>query len=338
MEVLLLISLFILSCFSMLLIRSYEYMSVRELKRQARNGNIKAARVYSVRGVYGVQLLVLLWGVVGLSTALMVLLLDDLTNAWIAIAVNVPLLILVHAVLPWSRRPKPSLNLASTMSPFLMLVLGIFKPLLTAGTKLIGRWIDVDPIGRVHSKDELIEILRHSEMATQVSKDEVLIATSALTFGDENIGSVMTPIGVVKTVKEKDVLTPVMLDELHDSGFSRFPVRGNGDDYVGILYFKDAVNMQTSHTVKDIMRKSVYYVNESALLDQVLKAFLKTQHHLFMVVNEYEDVVGVISIEDILERIIGKKIVDEFDQYDDLRAVAKSLAEKQESKENQIHV
>lgn len=223
------------------------------------------------------------------------------------------------------------------MSPMLEAALRLFRPLLAFATKMIGRWIDAEPIGRVHSKEELVEILKHSEMATRVSKDEVLIATSALTFGDENIGKVMTPIGVVKTVDEKDVLTPVMLDDLHDSGFSRFPVKGNGNAYVGTLYFKDAVNMETSHTVKNIMRKDVFYVNESALLDQALKAFLKTQHHLFMVVNEYEDVVGVISIEDILERIIGKRIVDEFDKYDDLRAMAKSQAEeKQENQENRV--
>ena len=336
MEVLLLLGLFLLSCFNMLLIRSFEYMSVRELKRQARRGNIKAARVYGVLGVYRVQLLVLLWGVVGLSTALMVLLLESVTNAWVAIAVNVPLLILVHAILPWSKRPRPSLNLASKMSPALMMILGVLKPLLSAITKLIGRWIDVDPIGRVHSKDELIEILKHSEMATRISKDEVLIATSALTFGDENIGSAMTPIGVVKVIKEKDVLTPIMLDELHDSGFSRIPVCNDANDYVGTLFFKDAVNMQSSLMVKDVMRKEVFYVNESALLDQALKAFLKTKHHLFMVVNEYEDVVGIITIEDILERIIGKKIVDEFDQYDDLRAVAKTEAQKLEAQKDHI--
>lgn len=328
MGIALVIGLFIASCFNVLLIRSFEYMSVRELKRQARSGNIKAARVYRVRGVYGVQLWILLWGGIGLSTAAMVLLLDSMTTTWVAIALNVPLLVLVHAVLPWSKRPRPSLNLASTMSPLIEAVLHFLRPLLAMITKLFGRWINAEPIGVIHSKEELIEILRHSEMATRVSKDEVLIATSALTFGDENIGKTMTPIGVVKTVNEKDILTPVMLDELHDSGFSRFPVKGKGDDFVGTLYFKDAVNMDTSHAVKNIMRNDVYYVNESALLDQALKAFLKTQHHLFMVVNEYEDVVGVISIEDILERIIGKKIVDEFDQYDDLRIVAKSQAEK----------
>lgn len=308
-------------------------MNVRELKRQARKGNIKAAQVYSVRSIYSAQLLVLLWGIVSLCTAGTVLLIENLLSVWLAVVISLPILIFIHTVLPLSKKPRHSLGLAAAMSPFLLAVLNLLRPVLSALTKLVSRFIELDPIRSVHSKDELLEILKHSERATKVSKDEILIACSALTFGDENIGRVMTPIGVVKTVNEKDVLTPVMLDELHDSGFSRFPVKGNGDTYVGTLYFKDAVNMETSHTVKNIMRKSVFYVNEAALLDQALKAFLKTQHHLFMVVNEYEDVVGVITIEDILERIIGKKIVDEFDQYDDLRVVAKSLAEKREAEE-----
>lgn len=336
MEVVLIAGLFLLSCFTILLIRSFEYMSIRELKRQARGGNIKAAKVYAVRGVFGHQLLILLWATVGLSTALMVVVLEDLTLTWVAIVISTSLLVLIHAVSPWLKYPKPSLNLAAFTSPLLSTVLNMLKPVLSLLEKLIGRWIDINPVGRIHSKDELLEILKHSEIATKISKDEVLIASCALTFGDENIGSVMTPLGVVKTVKDKDVLTPVMLDELHDSGFSRFPVKGADDTYIGTLFFKDAVNMQTSHSVKDVMRREVFYVNESASLDQALKAFLKTQHHLFMVVNEYEDVVGVITIEDILERIIGKKIVDEFDQYNDLREVAHSLAEKKESVENHV--
>ena len=175
----LLLALVLLSSVSILLVRSFEYMSVRELKRQARKGNIKAAKVYAVRGVYGIQLLVLLWGTIGLSTAGTVLLLDSLTTTWVAIALNVPLLILIHAVLPWSKRPKPSLNLAASFSPFLIAELRLLKPILSIVSKMIGRWINADPIGRVHSKEELIEILKHSEMATRVSKDEVLIATSA---------------------------------------------------------------------------------------------------------------------------------------------------------------
>jgi CBS domain containing-hemolysin-like protein len=57
--------------------------------------------------------------------------------------------------------------------------------------------------------------------------------------------------------------------------------------------------------------------------------YLRTQHHLFLVVNEFEEIVGIITIEDVIEQIIGRKIVDEFDQYADLRAVAKQLARKE---------
>jgi Mg2+/Co2+ transporter CorB len=76
------------------------------------------------------------------------------------------------------------------------------------------------------------------------------------------------------------------------------------------------------------MRVDVYYINEQATLDHALNAFLKTKHHLFIVVNEFEDVVGVLSVEDVLEQIIGQQIQDEFDQYDDLRAVAAKHASK----------
>lgn len=328
-NILIIIGLILVSAFCVLLIRSFEYMSARELKRQSRKGNIKAARVYSVRGVYGVQLWILLWGILALSTTGTVLMLDTLTSVWLALIINVPLLVTVHAILPWSKWPKPSLGLASAVSPVIERILYLFAPLLSLLTRLIGRWIEPEPIGKIHSKEELLEVLEHTRAHGHIGADEVSIATSALTFGEENIGKVMTPLSVVKMVEEDEVLTPVMLDELHDSGFSRFPVRGKNDHFVGTLYFKDAVNMQTSHTVKNIMRKDVFYVNESASLDQALKAFLKTQHHLFLVVNEYEDVVGVLSIEDVLERIIGKRIIDEFDKYDDLRAVAKSLAEEQ---------
>jgi CBS domain containing-hemolysin-like protein len=77
------------------------------------------------------------------------------------------------------------------------------------------------------------------------------------------------------------------------------------------------------------MSKDVYFVHEDLALQHVLEAFLKTKHHLFIVVNSFEEYVGVITIEDLLEQIIGAKIVDEFDQYDDLRAVASSIAKKQ---------
>jgi CBS domain containing-hemolysin-like protein len=84
----------------------------------------------------------------------------------------------------------------------------------------------------------------------------------------------------------------------------------------------DLVITKENKKVKDVMRREVYYVHEEQTLDHALKAFIKTKHHLFIVINSFEEFVGIITIEDILEQIIGKKIIDEFDKYDDLREVA----------------
>ncbi|MCA9346895.1 CBS domain-containing protein, partial [Candidatus Saccharibacteria bacterium] len=156
-----------------------------------------------------------------------------------------------------------------------------------------------------------------------------------LGFGDKKIRDVMTPRRMVQTVTKDDEIGPVLMDELHKSGHSRFPVISEPKHYnfVGTLYLRDLIGELHSKKVKDLMSPQVFYVHEEESLDHALRAFLKTKHHLFIVVNNFEEFVGVLSIEDVIEAIIGKEIVDEFDQHDNLRAVAQSIAEK----ERKIH-
>jgi CBS domain containing-hemolysin-like protein len=117
--------------------------------------------------------------------------------------------------------------------------------------------------------------------------------------------------------------------ELHKSGFSRFPVTGDKKgEIVGTLYLRDLVAAKAGGPVSGLMSKKVYYVNEEKPLQHVLDAFLKTKHHLFIVVNEFEEIAGIITIEDVIEQVLGKAIVDEFDKFDDMRAVAALEAKK----------
>jgi CBS domain containing-hemolysin-like protein len=81
------------------------------------------------------------------------------------------------------------------------------------------------------------------------------------------------------------------------------------------------------------MRRDVVYIHDEQSLHDALAAIIKTHHHLLIVVNSFEEFVGVISIEDIFEQIVGRSIQDEFDQYDDLRAVA-TRAAKQEHQDH----
>lgn len=312
-----------------LLIRSFEYMTITELRRQAHAGNSDAKVVYPVRA-YGIQLWMVLWSLQGVITSGIVLLLHSLVGALWTIVTTIPLIVLVHAILPWSRWPKPNLHLAAIVSPAIERVLKILYPILHFGERAVGRWIQPEPILLIQSKDELLEILRHNaEEFDHVSRDELKIAENALVFGDKLIGDHMTPLKAVYFVKADEHLTPVVLGELHNSGYSRFPViQGTNQNIIGTLFIKDAMHTKDPKAIKDVMRPEVYFINEHQTLDHALKAFLRVRHHMFVVVNEFEDVVGVLSVEDVIEQIIGRQIGDEFDQFDDKKAVAKHHSSK----------
>ncbi len=318
----------VLLSYLVLLLRSFEYLSESELKRQARSGNKAAKKVYAVRGVYGFQVFVFIWALIGILNATIVILIESRFKSLLAVVFNLFTTVLVHAILPWSRYPKPSIDLAAQASPFLEWLMALTRPLYRVPERLVGAWVSGGDIHRIHSKEELLEMLERSDLDDgEVSKDEFRIATHALTFGDKTVGEIMTPRSVVRMLKSDEVLTPAALNELHESGFSRFPVLSTVDGSVaGMLYMKDVVGLKTNKLIRDVMREEVFYVNEFNSLDHVLNAFLRSKHHLFMVVNEYEEISGIITIEDVIEQIIGKKIVDEFDQYADLRAVASQRA------------
>lgn len=339
-EILTLVVLIAVTFYGILLIRSLEFMSVRELKRQARAGNKDAKNVYPVRA-YGMQLWILMWTVLGFLTTSIILLLKSVVgSALLIILINVPLIVILHAILPWSKRPKPSLHMASLASPYLEWILRKTYPIMRRLEKWVGRWIQPEPFMLIQSKEELLEILRHNaDEFDKISKHELSIAENALLFGEKQISEHMTPLNAVNFVNAEDELTPVLVAELHDSGHSRFPVYvDSNQNVVGTLYLRDAVRLKKSKKVSQVMREDVYYINEQQPLDYALNAFNKTRHHLFVVVNEFEDVVGVVTIEDVIEQIIGHPINDEDDKHFDMREVAKQNAAKKHKSHIKRHV
>lgn len=319
----------VVSVYLVLLIRSFGYMSIAELARRSRAKEPQARKVYKARK-YGLQLWIVLWCFYGLALSALILLIDSYLSTALAILIDIVIIVLMHAILPWARWPRPSLKLAARVSGVLAKVIHYSQPVLKAIDKVFGSWAEIEGTTRIHSKAELLEVLQKMPGdLDRVGRDELRIATHALRFGEKKIHEIMTPESVVEKIRADEELTPVTLGELHDSGFSRFPVwDGSRDNIVGVFYLKDITNARRLKKVEDHMRPEVYYVNEATNLDQVLNAFLRSSHHLFIVVNEYEEIVGVITIEDVIEQIIGRSIVDEFDKYEDLREVAKQKADE----------
>jgi len=177
---------------------------------------------------------------------------------------------------------------------------------------------------RLESREELGHLVEGS--GTLLSADEKKLILHGLQFNIREVSEVMTPRGVIDSISQKELLGPLVLDDLHKTGHSRFPViDGDIDHVVGMLYIQDLLTLDAkkrSATVEKAMEPRVFYIHENQTLDHALAAFLRTRHHLFVVVNEYRETVGLLSLEDVIEALLGRKIVDEFDAHEDLRAVA----------------
>lgn len=194
-------------------------------------------------------------------------------------------------------------------------------------------WVrTVAPVARsssLASREELRNIVATSPEI--LPKDESSLILASLDFNQKLVRDIMTPKSVVDTIKRTEMLGPLVLNDLHKTGHSRFPVVDEDIDHiVGILYLRDVLTLDTSkkHTpkVETAMTKRVHYIREDHTLKQALTGFLKTHHHMFIVINQFRETVGIITLEDTVESLIGRRIVDEFDAHDDMRAVAERNA------------
>ncbi|MBX4201819.1 CBS domain-containing protein [Candidatus Saccharibacteria bacterium] len=311
----------------------YNSVPILELKRQARAKNHRAEALYKAAN-YGASLDALLW-IIGTAVGITLFIWSARTGPWLAGAVMLASAWLII----WM--PAPRWNgwvgsaAALTAKP-LGRLLSFLNPVLSRISDL------VPPASRAHvhtglyEKNDLLEFLtkQNKQLDNRIPESDLSIAYGAMSFGDKLVSSVMTPRRKIKLVGAGDSVGPLLMDELHKSGHSRFPVvkdsaKGANPEIVGTLYLKDIIGHDGSGKVKDLARKDVYFINEESTLRQALSAFLKTHHHLLVVVNNFEEIVGVFSIEDVLEQIIGHPIVDEFDSYDDLRAVATKEAKQE---------
>ena len=157
------------------------------------------------------------------------------------------------------------------------------------------------------------------------SANEKKLINSGLKFNDMIVESVMTPRSMIEAVSVDEFLGPLVLDDLHKKGHSRFPViQGDIDHIVGMLRIQDLLTIDCkskSYRAEKVMSRDIYYIDKDQTLSYALAAFLKTQHHLFIVINEIRETVGLLSLGDVMEELLGRKIDNEFDSDEELRKV-----------------
>lgn len=320
--------------------RAYTQVSVKELKRRARQDDHLAAVLHKA-AVYGVSLRALLWFLVAANSAGFFIFAADHLDSWSAFVLSLFLVLVAFVWLPNRQASRIGMWFAGKLAPAFGWILQYLHSPITAVHQWLQRFASGHKPTGIYDKEDLLHLINHQneQPDNQIPQAELELVFNALTFGDKLVSDHLTTRRHVKAVSIDDSIGPIMMTELHASGQSRFPVyEGKKDNIVGTLFLKDLVNTKSSAKVSSVMRHTVCYVHEDQTLQDALQAILRTHHHLLIVVNSREEYVGAISIEDILEQIVGKAIINEFDQYEDLGAVARRAAHKDSPSEEPTEV
>jgi magnesium and cobalt transporter len=191
-------------------------------------------------------------------------------------------------------------------------------------------------LGEPKDREQLIDLLRDAQERGLFDVDAQAMIEGVLQVADMQVRDIMIPrsqMVVVSRDASPDKLIPIAIE----SGHSRFPVIGdNLDEVVGVLLAKDLLRYSSKNdpeqfSVRDILRPAVF-VPESKRLNVLLKEFRASRNHLAIVVDEYGGVAGMVTIEDVLEQIVGE-IEDEHDidedtfirKYSDVNYTVKAL-------------
>lgn len=166
-------------------------------------------------------------------------------------------------------------------------------------------------------KADEIDFLLSNENTSPLPDDSREMVSNIMDFSERRISQVMVPRSEIFAVNLEDGKDNI-IKRIIDTEFSRVPVyRGNLNNIVGIIYGKDiAVAWRSSDiiVIEDLIRP-VHYVPENAKVSKMLKEFKTGHHHIAIVVDEFGSTIGIASIEDLIEEIVGE-VWDEYDESD----------------------
>jgi len=285
-----------------------------DLKRKAELGHKEAIKVYKLRKRGNLLLCTLLIGNVAVNTTLSIFL-NSFATGFTAGLIATSLIVIFGEITPQAIFSRYALTLGSKLTWlvwfFIIILFPICWPLAFILDKALGK-----EMSTIYSKKELVKLIEHHEDSkrSDIDADEEKIMKGVLTYSNKIVSDIMTPIGKVIALEADSRLNIAMVRQIRSYGHSRIPVyKDNINEIVGILYVKDLVGVELDKkSIKDIMRTKIIHVRTDRKLDNLLNDFKRTRKHIFIVANKAK-VVGIVTIEDVLEEIIGDEIIDEFD-------------------------
>jgi magnesium and cobalt transporter len=174
--------------------------------------------------------------------------------------------------------------------------------------------------GEPQNQKQLVGLLKNLQARQLIGAEELLMIEGVLQVSDMQVRDIMIPRGQMIVLDHEDSFAKI-IEKITDSGHSRFPVIDDDkDDVVGILLAKDLLQLSVEETVQFEINEYIRpasFIPESKRLNVLLKEFRQNRSHMAMIVDEYGGVSGLVTIEDVLEQIVGK-IDDEHDDDDEI--------------------
>ena len=220
-------------------------------------------------------------------------------------------------------------QLAPLIARPMHLLVGAFQPLIwlvQIVTKLIRKGYKEQPV----SDADLLTLVVSGLRAGTLNQDEARVIENVLSMDTRTVKQVMTPRPVVFTLSARTSAREAVSEDAIEK-YSRIPVFGkDSDDFVGVVRTVDILTAMANDrfdVTMDQIKQNIHFVIDSTRLDNLLRTFLKRRQHLVAVIDEFGGVSGIVTLEDVLEELIGREIVDESDQVTDLRAYAQRRRE-----------
>ncbi|XP_015263652.1 PREDICTED: metal transporter CNNM4 [Gekko japonicus] len=292
-----------------------------------------ARKIEPIRRKGNYLLCSLLLGNVLVNTTLTILL-DDLIGSGLgAVVASTSGIVIFGEIVPQAMCSRHGLAVGANtivLTKFFML---LTFPLSFPISKMLD-WVLGQEIGTVYNREKLVEMLKITEPYNDLVKEELNMIQGALELRTKTVEDVMTPLHDCFMIHSDGILDFNTMSEIMESGYTRIPVyeeeRSNIVDilYVKDLAFVDPDDCTTLKTITKFYNHPVHFVFHDTKLDAMLEEFKKGKSHLAIVQkvnNEGEgdpfyEVLGLVTLEDVIEEIIKSEILDESDLYTDNRS------------------
>ena len=257
-----------------------------------------------------------------IATVVTINIMGGTSSSSVAVAtVGMTIIILIFGeITPKIIAKNQSVKIAGVVVSIIYYFAWVLKPIikiLMMISKFIGRLmgIELHDEGLMITEEDIISFVNVGEAEGIIEEEEKEMIHSIVGFGETTAKEVMTPRTSMFALEGEDTLDDVW-DEIIENGFSRIPVYEDTiDNIIGVLYVKDILsvikNGKTDVPVKNFVRPG-YFVPETKSIIEILQEFRSMKVHIALVLDEYGGIVGLVTIEDLIEEITGE-IRDEYD-------------------------